>query len=197
MKDFKKFTENLKKTSEHVDSFKRLVNDYKEYRKNGNRRFILDGDEKEKEEFFKIKQEEFKIQVKEDDKAHKYSKKIALLIGSNTFQNVDNLKMVEGDISLMEIAFKFHGFDVIIVKDISKKSIETSLKNLKDKIDDDSVVVVYMSGHGLVQEKTVIKEIEENQKVKETENSKIDYQKLYEKLVEKIKNDNEKEEVGT
>jgi hypothetical protein len=178
MKDFKKFSEILKETSKHVDSYKRLVEDYKEYRKTGNRRFILDGDEKEKEEFFKIKQEEFKIQVKEDDKAHKYSKKIALLIGSNTFQNVDNLKMVEGDISLMEIAFKLHGFDVTVVKDISKKSIETSLKNLKDKIDDDSVVVVYMSGHGLVQEKTVIKEIEENQKVKETENSKIDYQKL-------------------
>jgi tRNA U38,U39,U40 pseudouridine synthase TruA len=193
--NFREFTRQVVQNIpfENINDLTKFLKELKEYMKNGNQIYILDENEKDKENFFSIKQGEFKEQLIKDDEHHKYKKKIAILFGSNKYKNekIKDLTMVEEDVGLMKIALGLHGFEVFVVDDISKENILKNLKNIKEMSDEDTVVVVYMSGHGFAYKNRNI-EVEE---VK-TEDEET-YKKLYEGLLEKIKKGKEKkDEIG-
>lgn len=84
-----------------------------------------------------------------------HAKRIALVIGNAVYDPTKplrakpNLHNTREDADLISTTFKELGFDVILLKDATKPSIQNGLLQLKQRGQGASIGLVYFSGHGM------------------------------------------------
>ncbi|MCK4494701.1 MAG: caspase family protein, partial [Methylococcales bacterium] len=81
--------------------------------------------------------------------ADKGGKKVALLIGNKEYKNIPSLDKPINDASDLAAALESLGFEVILEKNSSKKSIDKALHTFGQKSKNANVSLFFYAGHGL------------------------------------------------
>jgi TPR repeat protein len=78
------------------------------------------------------------------------AKRVALLIGNQTYQSTSALKNPANDVELMRATLTEAGFDSIdVAVDLDLVEMRKALRNFEDKAEGSEVAVLYYSGHGM------------------------------------------------
>ena len=75
--------------------------------------------------------------------------KIALVIGVNDYNHFTTLDNCINDATDIKQFFEEIGFDVTMLNNPNKVDLEGAIKEYKEKIDNETIAVLYYSGHGL------------------------------------------------
>lgn len=78
-----------------------------------------------------------------------FAKRIALVIGNDTYQNVQALKNARADAKAIAAELKSVGFDVTLKQDLTQKAMKAALRDFKSQVAGGDEVVFYYSGHGV------------------------------------------------
>jgi len=77
-------------------------------------------------------------------------KRVALVMGNSTYQNVNRLANPANDSGAMSETLKNAGFDVVdLRRDLKVAEMRRALRDFSDKVRDADVAVVYYAGHGM------------------------------------------------
>ncbi|MCO6186633.1 caspase family protein [Rhizobium sp. L1K21] len=77
-------------------------------------------------------------------------RRVALLIGNQTYENVSNLSNPRNDAELMAGVLKEAGFSSVeIASDLDLRGMQKALRDFEDLADGAEVALVYYSGHGM------------------------------------------------
>jgi TPR repeat protein len=76
-------------------------------------------------------------------------KRLALVLGNEAYTDLPPLKNALADANAMDAALRDVGFEVQLVRDADKSGMERALIDFRNKIEPESVVLVYYAGHGL------------------------------------------------
>jgi hypothetical protein len=77
-------------------------------------------------------------------------KRVALVLGNSTYQNVPPLSNPANDGALMATTFKQSGFDVVESRyDLTAQQTRRVLRDFEDRARDADIAVVYYAGHGI------------------------------------------------
>ena len=77
-------------------------------------------------------------------------KRVALILGNSTYQNVPPLSNPVNDGAVMAATFKGAGFDVVVSRyDLTALDTRRVLRDFEDRARDADVAVVYYAGHGM------------------------------------------------
>jgi len=74
---------------------------------------------------------------------------MALVIGNDSYQNVQQLKNARADAKAVAMELKAVGFDVTLKQDLSQKMMKSALRDFKAQVQGGDEVVFYFSGHGV------------------------------------------------
>lgn len=77
------------------------------------------------------------------------NRQLALVIGNSAYVGLPVLKNPRADSSVIGATLKDIGFEVQLVQDADKSGLEKSLIEFRNKIEPESIVLVYYAGHGL------------------------------------------------
>lgn len=77
------------------------------------------------------------------------SRRLALVIGNDSYQNVQQLKNARSDAKAIAAELKAVGFEVTLRQDLNQKSMKTALREFKAQVQGGDEVVFYFSGHGV------------------------------------------------
>jgi len=77
-------------------------------------------------------------------------KRVALIIGNSSYENVARLANPASDASLMAQTLKVAGFEVVEFKrDLKANDMRRALRDFSDSVRDADIAVVYYAGHGM------------------------------------------------
>jgi uncharacterized caspase-like protein len=77
------------------------------------------------------------------------ARRLALVIGNDSYQNVQQLKNARADAKAIAAELKAVGFDVTLKQDLNQKSMKSALREFKAQVQGGDEVVFYFSGHGV------------------------------------------------
>ena len=77
------------------------------------------------------------------------ARRLALVIGNDTYQNVQPLKNARSDAKAIAAELKAVGFDVTLKQDLNQKAMKSALREFKALVQGGDEVVFYFSGHGV------------------------------------------------
>lgn len=77
------------------------------------------------------------------------ARRIALVIGNDSYQNVQPLKNARSDAKAIAAELKAVGFDVTLKQDLTQKLMKSALREFKAQVAGGDEVVFYFSGHGV------------------------------------------------
>jgi hypothetical protein len=77
------------------------------------------------------------------------AKRLALVIGNDSYQNVQPLKNARSDARAIAAELKSVGFDVTLKQDLTQKTMKAALRDFKAQVAGGDEVVFYFSGHGV------------------------------------------------
>jgi hypothetical protein len=77
------------------------------------------------------------------------AKRLALVIGNDSYQNVQQLKNARSDAKAIAAELKSVGFDVTLKTDLNQKAMKSALRDFKALVQGGDEVVFYFSGHGV------------------------------------------------
>src|ERR1700674_1730693 len=77
------------------------------------------------------------------------ARRIALVIGNDSYQNVQPLKNARSDAKAIAAELKAVGFDVTLKQDLTQKLMKSALRDFKAQVAGGDEVVFYFSGHGV------------------------------------------------
>jgi uncharacterized caspase-like protein len=77
------------------------------------------------------------------------ARRIALVIGNDSYQNVSPLKNARSDAKAIAAELKTVGFEVTLKQDLTQKSMKSALRDFKAQVAGGDEVVFYFSGHGV------------------------------------------------
>jgi uncharacterized caspase-like protein len=77
-----------------------------------------------------------------------HARRLALVIGNDSYQNVQPLKNARSDAKAIAAELKTVGFDVTLKQDLTQKMMKTALREFKSQVAGGDEVVFYFSGHG-------------------------------------------------
>jgi hypothetical protein len=77
------------------------------------------------------------------------ARRLALVIGNDSYQNVQPLKNARSDAKAIAAELKTVGFDVTLKQDLTQKMMKTALREFKSQVAGGDEVVFYFSGHGV------------------------------------------------
>jgi uncharacterized caspase-like protein len=77
------------------------------------------------------------------------ARRMALVIGNDSYQNVQQLKNARADAKAIAVELKAVGFDVTLKQDLNQKMMKSALRDFKAQVQGGDEVVFYFSGHGV------------------------------------------------
>lgn len=77
------------------------------------------------------------------------AKRLALVIGNDQYQSVDNLRNARNDAKLMAQTLRDARFDVTLVEDVDRRAFYAALDALQKRTDKGDEVVFFFAGHGV------------------------------------------------
>jgi uncharacterized caspase-like protein len=77
------------------------------------------------------------------------ARRMALVIGNDSYQNVQPLKNARADAKAIAVELKAVGFDVTLKQDLNQKMMKSALRDFKAQVQGGDEVVFYFSGHGV------------------------------------------------
>jgi len=77
------------------------------------------------------------------------ARRLALVIGNDSYQNVQPLKNARADAKAISAELKAVGFDVTLKQDLTQKAMKSALRDFKAQVAGGDEVVFYFSGHGV------------------------------------------------
>jgi hypothetical protein len=77
------------------------------------------------------------------------ARRLALVIGNDSYQNVQPLKNARADAKAISTELKTAGFDVTLKQDLTQKAMKSALRDFKAQVAGGDEVVFYFSGHGV------------------------------------------------
>jgi uncharacterized caspase-like protein len=78
------------------------------------------------------------------------AKRVALVMGNSSYQNVTRLANPTNDSEAMSAIFKKAGFDVVELKrDLNISQMRRALRDFSDTVRDADIAIVYFAGHGI------------------------------------------------
>ena len=77
------------------------------------------------------------------------ARRLALVIGNDSYQNVQQLKNARSDAKAIAAELKAVGFDVTLKQDLNQKMMKSALRDFKALVQGGDEVVFYFSGHGV------------------------------------------------
>jgi uncharacterized caspase-like protein len=77
------------------------------------------------------------------------ARKIALVIGNDSYRSVDALRNARADASAIAATLKDLGFDVLLKLDLNLSGMKAAIRDLKNKTGAGDEIVFYFSGHGV------------------------------------------------
>jgi hypothetical protein len=77
------------------------------------------------------------------------ARRLALVIGNDSYQNVQPLKNARADAKAISTELKTVGFDVTLKQDLTQKAMKSALRDFKAQVAGGDEVVFYFSGHGV------------------------------------------------
>jgi uncharacterized caspase-like protein len=77
------------------------------------------------------------------------ARRMALVIGNDSYQNVQQLKNARADAKAIAAELKSVGFDVTLKQDLNQKMMKSALREFKAQVQGGDEVVFYFSGHGV------------------------------------------------
>ena len=77
------------------------------------------------------------------------ARRVALVIGNDTYKNVTPLKNARADAKAIAAVLKSVGFDVTVKEDVTDSALKAALRDFKDKVQGGDEVVFYFAGHGV------------------------------------------------
>jgi uncharacterized caspase-like protein len=77
------------------------------------------------------------------------ARRLALVIGNDSYQNVQPLKNARSDAKAIAAELKAVGFDVTLKQDLTQKLMKSALRDFKAQVAGGDEVVFYFSGHGV------------------------------------------------
>jgi Caspase domain len=78
-----------------------------------------------------------------------HARRLALVIGNDSYQNVQSLKNARSDAKAIAAELKAVGFDVTQKQDLTQKMMKAALRDFKAQVAGGDEVVFYFSGHGV------------------------------------------------
>ena len=82
------------------------------------------------------------------------AKRVALVIGNDTYDNVPVLQKARNDADAMAAALTKLGFEVISAKDVGRRAMSRALVEFANKIGEGDTAVLFFAGHGFAIEGT-------------------------------------------
>ncbi|HEY2780826.1 MAG TPA: caspase family protein [Steroidobacteraceae bacterium] len=77
------------------------------------------------------------------------ARRLALVIGNDSYQNVQQLKNARADAKAIAAELKTVGFEVTLKQDLNQKLMKSALRDFKAQVQGGDEVVFYFSGHGV------------------------------------------------
>ena len=77
------------------------------------------------------------------------ARRLALVIGNDSYQNVQPLKNARSDAKAIAAELKAVGFEVTLKQDLTQKLMKSALRDFKAQVAGGDEVVFYFSGHGV------------------------------------------------
>jgi Caspase domain len=77
------------------------------------------------------------------------ARRLALVIGNDSYQNVATLQNARADARAIAAALKESGFEVTLKQDLTQKAMKSALRDFKALVAGGDEVVFYFSGHGV------------------------------------------------
>jgi uncharacterized caspase-like protein len=77
------------------------------------------------------------------------ARRLALVIGNDSYQNVQQLKNARADAKAIAAELKAVGFEVTLKQDLNQRMMKSSLREFKAQVQGGDEVVFYFSGHGV------------------------------------------------
>jgi uncharacterized caspase-like protein len=77
------------------------------------------------------------------------AKRLALVIGNDTYQNIERLRNARCDARAIAAELKTVGFDVTLHQDLNQRAMLAALRSFKARVAGGDEVVFYFSGHGV------------------------------------------------
>jgi hypothetical protein len=77
------------------------------------------------------------------------ARRLALVIGNDSYQNVQPLKNARADAKAIAAELKTVGFEVTLRQDLNQKLMKSALRDFKAQVQGGDEVVFYFSGHGV------------------------------------------------
>src|SRR5512134_2087796 len=76
------------------------------------------------------------------------AKRVALVIGNNTYENVPALKKAVNDAGAISQELARLGFDVVSAENVGRRAMSRALVELESKIESGDTALIYFAGHG-------------------------------------------------
>ncbi|HEU0017372.1 MAG TPA: caspase family protein [Methyloceanibacter sp.] len=77
------------------------------------------------------------------------AKRVALVIGNNTYENVPALKKAVNDAGAISEELAKLGFDVVSAENVGRRAMSRALVELESKIENGDTALMYFAGHAL------------------------------------------------
>src|SRR3979490_483718 len=77
------------------------------------------------------------------------AKRLALVIGNDSYENVQPLKNARSDAKAIAAELRAVGFEVTLKQDLTQRTMKSSLRDFKSQVAGGDEVVFYFSGHGV------------------------------------------------
>jgi hypothetical protein len=81
--------------------------------------------------------------------AHAEVRRVALVIGNDTYENVTSLMKARNDARAMAGSLKSLGFDVVEAEDLGRRAISRAVLELEKRIEPGDVALFFYAGHGV------------------------------------------------
>ena len=81
--------------------------------------------------------------------ASEHARRLALVIGNDSYQNVQPLSNARSDSRAIAAELKAVGFEVTLKQDLNQKQMKAALRDFKAQVQGGDDVVFYFSGHGV------------------------------------------------
>jgi len=81
--------------------------------------------------------------------ASEHARRLALVIGNDSYQNVQPLSNARSDSRAVAAELKAVGFEVTLKQDLNQKQMKAALRDFKAQVQGGDDVVFYFSGHGV------------------------------------------------
>jgi uncharacterized caspase-like protein len=78
-----------------------------------------------------------------------HARRLALVVGNDSYQNVQPLKNARSDAKAIAAELKAVGFEVTLKQDLNQKMMKSALREFKASVQGGDEVVFYFSGHGV------------------------------------------------